>query len=1789
MVIFSGDTVTKTWTQLKAIAAQSNLPIQYDTDANGNYQVFIVSGDVTYYTYLYTQTPLPVGVNAGQNTTDLTDFTNNYQASANNPAKLSQASQTPTNTATGALGALNAVVSVSLNGCKTVGFQLAAGTLIGTIIGQLSFDGGTTWTNSYFELPITGNIVSSIVFASSNAATSGAIVGAGGATNAQVIVSAYTSGTANITVSATMDDNIANLTQSSPGAVLPPNAHFIGGTDGTNLRGISATAAGSGASTGVLTVQGNAAGTPIPISGSITATNPSVGTIGSTAPTSSTYMGILNGANLIGALGDSSGRLIVAGAGTAGTATGGVLSVQGVAGGTTIPVTATISGTPAVTVTGTVSGTGTAGAAATGVLTVQGITSMTPIQVSQATAGNLNATVVGSGNFTVVQGTATNLNAAVVGVGTAGTPSGGVLTVQGSSSGTALPISGSVSATISGTPAVTITSGTTAVTQATAASLNATVIGAGSAGSANAGVVTIQGIASMTPVQVSQATAANLNATVVQTTAANLNATVAQGTANTLANAWSTKITDATNGPVAVKPASTAVVAADPALVVAISPNSVDNIGYSSQGYVASSQFWSTTTPDHPIIDPSGLMGIRGNVTSDDQSLYDCFSNAIPTNLTGTCSFTNGSTNVTGSGTSFLTQVNFYSYLKVSGDSETQYVRIANVISNTQLTLASNYGGTTGTGQTGVVSNYLTTTGSGTISISNSNVLIGSGTTSANVTGIFTAVDYLPVQFIFLLNSLSQRIANQNFVIGLQDTTNATPSRQAVLVFNGTNNAQVIIQTSDNASVQVNSTTVTLPNSLTTASKITFTILLKQTGVYFYANNILLGSNLAQIPNFYINLNAVAYWNNTGTPASNTTASIDTFLIRDFEDIQTAVSNLDPQLLQAQIQGPVLSGATSTANPIIIGGVDGSGLARSATVTSAGTSVSTGVLTIQGNASGVPIPISGSISATNPSVGTIASTAPTSGTYIGVLNGANLIGALGDSSGRQIIAGAGTASSPAGGILTVQGPVATATAIASAAYPVLIAGSDGSNLRSLTTDSSGRQVVVSPTAANFLATVTQGAGSGAAATYWYNRITDGTNTMPTMDAVARRGYLSITDGTNTMPTGDVTARSIFVQQSAAASLNATAAQGAANTLANAWSMKITDATNGPVAVKATGVAAATTDPSLVVAISPNINGSKTSANSIPVVIASDQAAVAIKGASTPAAGFANPTTAVPTQDFLQLYNGTTWDLWKGTTALGAFVSGPVASGNAAPTNPILIGGSNGTNVYSLNSDTSGRLTVAGGGTAGSAVGGVLTVQGVASMTPVQVSQATAANLNATVVQGTGSGSAATYWYNRITDGTNTLPTMDVAARKGFQAITDGTNTVAVKAASTAAVASDPALVVAISPNNTVAVTQSGTWSITTSNASVGTIGSTAPTSANYIGVLNGSNLIGALGDSSGRQVVVGAGTAGTATGGVVTVQGVASMTPILSTVTGTVSGTGTAGTAATGVLTVQGITSMTPIQVSQATASNLNAAIVGTGSAGTAATGVVTIQGIASMTPVQVTATPITDGAPATQTITAQDTGSTNTTVAYGQVFVTGTPTAGSAASFAISTWTTGHILVTGSWTGTLVIETSMDGGTTWLVRRLHLDAISGPINSFTANFDGIVSLSSCTNVRVRSTAAWTGTATVKLLESVNESIVYNFAAIQPATASTSAITQVAASVTSVVLKASNTSRLGLTIMNDSTSVLYVKFGATASTTSYTVKMTAGQYYEMPFGYTGEVDGIWLSAAGNAYITELQQ
>lgn len=80
----------------------------------------------------------------------------------------------------------------------------------------------------------------------------------------------------------------------------------------------------------------------------------------------------------------------------------------------------------------------------------------------------------------------------------------------------------------------------------------------------------------------------------------------------------------------------------------------------------------------------------------------------------------------------------------------------------------------------------------------------------------------------------------------------------------------------------------------------------------------------------------------------------------------------------------------------------------------------------------------------------------------------------------------------------------------------------------------------------------------------------------------------------------------------------------------------------------------------------------------------------------------------------------------------------------------------------------------------------------------------------------------------------------------------------------------------------------------------------------------------------------------------------------------------------------------------------------------------------------------------------------------------------------------------------------------------------------------------------------------------------------------------VAGSASSVTILASNASRLGASVYNDSTAILYLLLASgSASTTVHTVQMPAGYYFEVPAFYTGIIVGIWASATGSARVTEL--
>lgn len=88
--------------------------------------------------------------------------------------------------------------------------------------------------------------------------------------------------------------------------------------------------------------------------------------------------------------------------------------------------------------------------------------------------------------------------------------------------------------------------------------------------------------------------------------------------------------------------------------------------------------------------------------------------------------------------------------------------------------------------------------------------------------------------------------------------------------------------------------------------------------------------------------------------------------------------------------------------------------------------------------------------------------------------------------------------------------------------------------------------------------------------------------------------------------------------------------------------------------------------------------------------------------------------------------------------------------------------------------------------------------------------------------------------------------------------------------------------------------------------------------------------------------------------------------------------------------------------------------------------------------------------------------------------------------------------------------------------------------------------------------------------------------------AGTAAITRVGQSATSVQALAANSARLGMSFHNDGDAIVYLKYGTTASSTSFTKKLMPGESWEPQVNYTGRVDVIWAGAGvGALEVTEL--
>ena len=93
-------------------------------------------------------------------------------------------------------------------------------------------------------------------------------------------------------------------------------------------------------------------------------------------------------------------------------------------------------------------------------------------------------------------------------------------------------------------------------------------------------------------------------------------------------------------------------------------------------------------------------------------------------------------------------------------------------------------------------------------------------------------------------------------------------------------------------------------------------------------------------------------------------------------------------------------------------------------------------------------------------------------------------------------------------------------------------------------------------------------------------------------------------------------------------------------------------------------------------------------------------------------------------------------------------------------------------------------------------------------------------------------------------------------------------------------------------------------------------------------------------------------------------------------------------------------------------------------------------------------------------------------------------------------------------------------------------------------------------------------------------------ATVQPATSSTANQTSVDAATASTAILAANSNRKGASILNQSTATLYLEYDGSASIATAAIVMLPNDYYEGPFGYTGQISGIWSAANGKAIVCE---
>lgn len=324
--------------------------------------------------------------------------------------------------------------------------------------------------------------------------------------------------------------------------------------------------------------------------------------------------------------------------------------------------------------------------------------------------------------------------------------------------------------------------------------------------------------------------------------------------------------------------------------------------------FAAGAEYWpaysgAPDTGNLPLhVDPSGALVTRGAVTTDEGTFRVNFSNT-------SLAVSIGSVTVSGdtvTGTGFLSaEVHYKDYFKLDADGESAWVGISTVDSDTQITLRTAYVG----GSSGAASRALVrpVTGSGgAISVASGQATMTTGTTINSITRLVRDIDFAPLVYRARI-SFSQRIANQTFRIGMTEAFTVSDRWFARFKVDGTTNTTVICETGYNptttpSAAETETTTVTIPFGLNTATLLDYRIEQLTESCRFFINGVLVAEHSKVIPSQHDEMEAsVTCINGASAPASTTTVVVDYITGKNHNKLEIGVMSDAEKIVAAAV------------------------------------------------------------------------------------------------------------------------------------------------------------------------------------------------------------------------------------------------------------------------------------------------------------------------------------------------------------------------------------------------------------------------------------------------------------------------------------------------------------------------------------------------------------------------------------------------------------------------------------------------------------------------------------------------------------------------------------------------------------------------------------------------------------------------------------------------------------------------------------------------------------------------